>query len=255
MFKITIIGTGNISYHLEKAFAQTHRVIETTVVSGRGNALSELLNENAIKNESGDGGDIINVYIITVSDDAIKAVSQHFKGSGNLVIHTSGSVPMEALPEGIKRGVLYPLQTFSRDRVVDLRTVPICIEAERKEDLNMLRQLAGSVSDAVYEINSEQRKALHLAAVFVNNFTNHLYEIGAEICAENKVPFELLKPLIKETALKIETLSPFAAQTGPARRNDMKTIQGHLDQLTSDSFKEIYNLLTQSIKTTYGEKL
>ena len=255
MFKITIIGTGNISYHLEKAFAQTRQVIETTVVSGRGNALSELLRENAIKKNILDNGLIIDIYIIAVSDDAIKAVSQHFKGSGNFVIHTSGSIPMEALPEGTKRGVLYPLQTFSRDRIVDLKTVPICIEAERKEDLNIVRQLAESVSDAVHEINSEQRKALHLAAVFVNNFTNHLYEIGAEICAENKIPFELLKPLIKETALKIETLSPFAAQTGPARRNDMKTIQGHIDQLTSDPHKEIYNILTQSIKTTYGEKL
>ena len=152
------------------------------------------------------------------------------------------------------KGVLYLLQSFSKNREIDFSSIPICIEAENKNDLELLRTLAYSLSNHIYEINSIQRKKLHVAAVFVNNFVNHLYHIGSEICAENNVPFEILHPLIIESAHKIKDLTPFESQTGPAKRKDEKIIKKHITLLDKNQ-QEIYKLLTKSIQSTYGKKL
>jgi predicted short-subunit dehydrogenase-like oxidoreductase (DUF2520 family) len=153
-----------------------------------------------------------------------------------------------------RRAVFYPLQTFSKEKPIDFKSVPVCLEAENENDLQILKQLAHSISNAVYEINSEQRKALHVAAVFVNNFVNYLYQMGNEICDANAIPFEILKPLIQETANKIATLSPKNAQTGPAKRNDLKTIAAHEEFLKDENQAAIYKLLTQSLQNN-GKKL
>ena len=159
------------------------------------------------------------------------------------------------LPNSARSGVFYPLQTFSKDREVDFENIPLCVEAKNLEDLVLLKKLAKAISKSVYEISSEQRKSLHLAAVFVNNFTNHLYHIGNEICRKNKLPFDILKPLILETASKVNTLPPIEAQTGPAKRNDEETIEKQLDQLQNREQREVYQILTNSIKASYGKKL
>ena len=137
---------------------------------------------------------------------------------------------------------------------MNFKTIPICLEAENENDFQILSSIASTISDAVYKINSEQRKALHVAAVFVNNFVNHLYQMGHEICENNQVPFEILKPLIQETAHKIKTLSPKDAQTGPAKRNDLKTIEAHQQFLTDENQANVYRILTQSILNN-GKKL
>ena len=124
----------------------------------------------------------------------------------------------------------------------------MCLETLVPEDYAILEKVATAISDNVHAINSHQRKALHVAAVFVNNFTNYLYQLGNEICIENHVPFDILKPLILETAEKLLTLSPKEAQTGPALRNDTKTIEKHLDFLENPEYKNLYQLLTQSIQ-------
>lgn len=138
---------------------------------------------------------------------------------------------------------------------MDFEEVPICIEAKQKADLDLLSALGGHISKNVREISSEQRKSLHLAAVFVNNFTNHLYHIGATICRENNLPFELLKPLVLETTKKLGASSPYDAQTGPAVRGDKSTMEHHLNQLKNKTHKEIYALMSQSISNTYGKEL
>ena len=163
-------------------------------------------------------------------------------------MHTSGGVALEKISNHNRRGVFYPLQTFTKGKAVDFKTIPICIETEFSADLKILKKIAKSISDKMYIINSEQRKALHVAAVFVNNFTNHLYQIGNQICEENNIPFEVLHPLIQETAEKIKELSPSEAQTGPALRNDTKTIEKHIDFLENPEYKKLYQLLTQSIQ-------
>ena len=164
-----------------------------------------------------------------------------------MVVHTSGSVAMNSLNNNGRKGVFYMLQTFSKNKIVDFSEVPFCLEAENEKDYILLELLANLIGKKVYAINSEQRKALHIAAVFVNNFSNHMYKIGSDICAENNVPFAILEPLIKETASKIETLSPAEAQTGPAIRKDQRTINEHLALLNKQQ-QEIYTTVTKSIQ-------
>jgi predicted short-subunit dehydrogenase-like oxidoreductase (DUF2520 family) len=153
-----------------------------------------------------------------------------------------------------RKGVFYPVQSFSKNKAVNFKTIPIGIEAENESDLKIIEKVAKSISNAVFTIDSEQRKALHVAAVFVNNFVNHLYQIGQEICLDNQIAFEILKPLIQETAEKINTISPREAQTGPAIRKDKNTIDTHLAFLSKENQKNIYKTLTQSIQE-YGKKL
>jgi predicted short-subunit dehydrogenase-like oxidoreductase (DUF2520 family) len=147
-----------------------------------------------------------------------------------------------------KRGVFYPLQTFSKNVAVDFSEIPICLETQIDADFAILEKVARSISDKVLNISELQRQALHVSAVFVNNFVNQLYQIGNEICLENNISFEVLKPLILETAKKLMTLSPKEAQTGPASRNDKQTIERHLKFLSDENQRNIYKILTQSIQ-------
>jgi len=195
-----------------------------------------------------------DLYVIAVFDDAIAKVSAQLPFENRLVVHTSGSVSLDALDKKNRKGSFYPLQTFSKKAEVDFSQIPIFLESENETDFELLEKVAEVISNKVYKINSEQRKALHVSAVFVNNFVNHLYQIGNEICVENKVPFEVLKPLILETANKVMRLSPKEAQTGPAIRNDKQTIASHLDFLLDENQKNIYKTLTQSIQNN-GKKL
>ena len=169
-------------------------------------------------------------------------------------MHTSGSASVYDLDMKHKRGVLYPLQSFSKDAEMDFANVPICYETINKDCYPILKKLSASLGSPTKRINSDQRRVLHLAAVFVNNFTNQLYRIGHEITESEGAEFDLLKPLILETAKKVQDISPFRAQTGPAKRNDKKTIKTHLKQLESPHHKAIYELLTDAIKHTHGRK-
>jgi predicted short-subunit dehydrogenase-like oxidoreductase (DUF2520 family) len=257
MTKVSIIGSGNVAQHLIQAF-QNQTVLNNPtelvqVFARNKKSLTHLLDSDSITSDYSQL-QAADVYIIAVSDDAIAEVSSQLPFVNQLVVHTSGTVPLSTLENKNRRGVFYPLQTFSKDKAVNFKTIPICLEAENENDLQTLKQIANGISDAVYQINSEQRKALHVAAVFVNNFVNHLYQIGNEICDNNNVPFEILKPLIQETANKIVTLSPKEAQTGPAKRNDRTTIAAHQQFLTDENQATIYTILTQSIQNN-GKKL
>ena len=253
MIKVVIIGSGNVAQHLIKAFTKSNKIDVAQVFSRQKKAVAFLLDSNKI---TADFNDLVeaDLYIIAVSDDAIAKVSSQFPFTNRLVVHTSGSVSLEALDKKNRKGSFYPLQTFSKKAEVDFSQIPIFLESENETDFELLEKVAQSISKKNYKINSEQRKALHVSAVFVNNFVNHLYQIGNEICIENKVPFEVLKPLILETANKVISLSPKDAQTGPAIRNDEQTIASHLDFLLDENQKNIYNTLTQSIQNN-GKKL
>lgn len=253
MIQVSIIGSGNVAQHLIQAFSKTTEIELVQVFSRKKETVNHLIisdkiitNLNQLK--------AADVYILAVTDEAIADISNQLPFKNQLLVHTSGSVAMETLNDNNRKGVFYPLQTFSKSKAVDFKIIPICIEATTEKDYQTLEALANSISNVVYKIYSEKRKALHVAAVFVSNFVNHLYKMGNDICIENKVPFDLLKPLIQETANKINTLSPAQAQTGPAKRNDTQTINAHLSFLTKDNQKEIYNLLTKSIIEN-GKKL
>jgi len=251
MINTVILGAGNVASHLYRAFKNADNII----VSQWYNRSIDVI--NAYANETDITDDIskiksADIYIIAVSDDAVIKLSAKLPFKNKLVVHTSGSVALHDLNNNNSRGVFYPLQTFSKDSEINFSEVPMCVEIERKSDLQILKNLATAIGSKFYKVNSEQRSALHLAAVFVNNFTNQLYRIGHEITEAENVDFDILKPLIKETAKKVETTSPFMAQTGPAKRYDKKTIQKHINALEKNIHKEIYELMTTSIKQTHG---
>lgn len=253
MIKIVILGAGNLAYHLTNCLLN-NTLVEVVQVYNRGlEKIAYLKDTTAITNNSAELKEA-DIYIIAVSDNAIAEVSKNILLKNKLVVHTSGAVDMNELHSISNKGVFYPLQSFSKDKNVDFSEIPICIEASTKKELDLLEKLAKSISKNVYKINSEQRKSLHVSAVFVNNFVNHLYYLGNEICNENNIPFEILYPLIQETAKKIASLTPFEAQTGPAKRFDSETIEQHLELLSKNK-QEIYTLLTTAIQETYGKKL
>ncbi|MBS7230546.1 DUF2520 domain-containing protein [Flavobacterium psychroterrae] len=253
MIRITLLGSGNVAQHLIKAFTKSETIEIVQVYSRKKENLASLIDFDKIVNDFEELKEA-DLYIIAVSDKAIAEVSRQLPFQNRIVVHTSGAASLDVLDVKNRKGVFYPLQTFSKSKEIDFSTVPMCLEAENTFDFKVLETAAKSISNVVHAINSDQRKALHVAAVFVNNFTNHLYQIGHEICEEHQVPFEILKPLIQETAEKINTLDPIYAQTGPAKRNDSTTIDVHLDYLSNENQKNIYKILTQSIQNN-GKKL
>jgi len=257
MTKVIIIGSGNVAQQLIAAFQNAENLgVEIELVqvySRQAGTVSHLLDHAKITDDLHSLVEA-DLYIIAVSDAVIAEIAAQLPFKNRLVVHTSGSVSLIALDDNNRKGVFYPLQTFSKNKEVDFRTIPICLESENATDYQLLDKVAKSISEKIFAINSEQRQALHVAAVFVNNFTNHLYQIGQEICYDNGVPFEILTPLISETAQKIMLLSPKEAQTGPAKRNDTATIAAHEAFLSTKNHLKIYQTLTQSIQEN-GKKL
>ncbi len=253
MLEIVIIGSGNVAQHLIKAFKKSRKIKVVQVFARNKEAISHLVVPSKITSNFNDLKEV-SLYIIAVSDNAVVEVSSKIPFTNKTVLHTSGSIAIADLDAKNIRGSFYPVQTFSKAKNVDFKKIPICIEIEQETMYKVLDIIAFSISDIVYKITSNQRKSLHIAAVFVSNFVNHMYQIGNEICTENKVSFEILKPLILETANKVMQLSPIDAQTGPAKRNDTQTINSHLNFLSDENQKEIYKILTKSIIDN-GKKL
>ncbi len=253
MITVSIIGFGNVAQHLAAACYKNPHISLLQLYSRKRNPISILPFEVDFIHHL-EELKAADLYIIATSDSAIIAISENLPFENRLVAHTSGSVSMNDLSNKNRKAVFYPLQTFSKNKKLDFENVPICVEAESEADYQILKNFAELMSPKVFPITSDQRKSLHVSAVFVNNFTNHLYHIADQICAEQNVSFEILKPLIVETAAKILTLTPNDAQTGPAKRNDAETINMHLDFLGAGNRNDIYQLLTDSI-IEYGKKL
>ena len=254
MIKAIIIGSGNVAQHLIQAFQKSGAVEVLQVFSRQKESVSHLIDSAKITDDWHKIAEA-DLYVIAVSDSAIAEVSSNLPFENRLVVHTSGSLQMDELNAKNRRGVFYPLQTFTKGKEVDFTAIPVCLESEFDDDYTILEDLAEAIKSKHYLISSDQRKSLHVAAVFVNNFTNHLYQLGKDICAEYQLPFEILKPLIAETANKVQHLSPLDAQTGPAKRHDQNTIDAHLALLTDTTQKEIYKILTQSIQHSHVKKL
>jgi len=253
---IVFIGAGNVATHLAEAFQYTGGKI--LQVYSRTENSAKLLADKINAKYTTDLNRIIpdaDLYLISVADSALQQVAKKIKTGKSLVVHTSGFYEMNML-ENISEniGVFYPLQTFSKKRKIDFLTIPICIEANSEDNLKLLEDLALSFSSSVHFINSEQKKILHLAAVFASNFTNHMYSIAEEILKNENIPFDILKPLIKETAEKAIEVNPSESQTGPARRNDSTVIEQHLKMLENSDYKGLYEKLSEMIKKKYHKK-
>ncbi|MGL4291983.1 MAG: Rossmann-like and DUF2520 domain-containing protein, partial [Bacteroidales bacterium] len=184
----------------------------------------------------------------SVKDAFLKEVIAGVPANQGLWVHTAGSIPMDIFCGHSSRfGVFYPLQSFSKNRKPEFCNIPFFIEANKKQDADALFEAACRISQKVYRADSEQRKYLHLAAVFANNFSNHLFAIASQLMADHQLPFDALRPLIAETVAKIETMEPAAAQTGPAVRYDENIMNKQITMLEDENLKEIYRLLSKSI--------
>jgi predicted short-subunit dehydrogenase-like oxidoreductase (DUF2520 family) len=248
---IVLIGAGNLATQL--ALALVEKGIQVKQVYSRKLESAVELAKKVNADFTNDLSQLVpeaDLYIIAVKDSAIQEVLENLQlDESRLIVHTAGSVPMNIL-EGFSTnyGVFYPLQTFSKSRKVDYAEIPICIEANHPANMIKLEELGNKLSSSVNQINSGERKTLHLAAVFTNNFVNHFYSIGAAILHDKKLEFDLLKPLIRETAEKIQSLQPADAQTGPAKRNDQSIIHAQLKMLQDKpELQKIYSFVTESI--------
>lgn len=251
MKKVVLLGGGNVAYHLAKQLmnSRKYQLIQLYNRSPLSAHFQEIITEKTTHLEALFPADI---YILSVKDDAIAALSEQLPFERRLVVHTSGSVPMEALSPRQRRGVFYPLQSFSKAQAVDFTKVPFCLETEEASDYALLEDLAKEFSPKYYAIDSLQRQYLHVAAVFLNNFTNHLWYLSEQLCTREGIPFELLRPLLEETYLKGQQLSFFEGQTGPAKRGDRAVIEKHLALLQGIE-KDIYKDISTSILNTYGK--
>jgi predicted short-subunit dehydrogenase-like oxidoreductase (DUF2520 family) len=254
-WRITLVGAGNVAWHLGKALSQNgytiSRVLDRTASSSK--KLAEVLNaEYSGVPEDGIAG--TDACLICISDDAIASVIEQLRPGNNLLMHTAGSVSLDVFKgRAVNYGVLYPLQTFTRDRPLDYSRIPFLTEANTAENLGLVNQLARSVSNYVAEADSTRRLYIHLAAIFASNFSNHMYALAEKIAGEYNMPFELLKPLIAETTAKALDISPLAAQTGPAARGNLKVIEKHLELLKDDPrLQEIYRMISGSIVRGLG---
>jgi predicted short-subunit dehydrogenase-like oxidoreductase (DUF2520 family) len=248
--RITIIGSGNVATHLAAAFKNAgHRIAQVYSRDMQNAALlayhvgAEPIDDlNQIDAET-------DIFIISVKDDVIASIAKVLSKHQKLIVHTSGATDLSSLLAFTSNaGVFYPLQTLSKNKEVDFFTVPLCIEGADETITRELEHLAQTISNHVYRVNSEQRKILHLAAVFACNFPNYLYSIAQQLLVKHNMEFELLRPLILETAQKVQNHLPAEVQTGPAIRKDENTMAIHLQMLNDEpELKKLYEVLSQTI--------
>lgn len=246
MMKIAIIGEGNVGTHLAKAFSE--KSLDVKCISSR-SAEFDLT--------------CADLILIAVHDDAIAEIARKVSdsllranNSSAIVAHTSGSVPMsilqESLPAGARYGVFYPMQTFSKNVAMRYDDIPFLIEASDSSVLADLKEIAGKISCNVTEANSDVRKDYHIGAVLACNFTNHLWALSDKYLSTKGLPFDLLKPLLRQTIQKLNSTSPYDAQTGPAVRHDHRVMQEHISHLSDNpEIAEIYKLISESIENNH----
>lgn len=251
--EINIVGSGNVATRLaEAAVVAGHRV---ACVASRSGVHAARLATKVGASAEVDLSRLpcADMTIVAVSDDAICAVADELRRlpSPGVVAHTSGATDIDALRPLPRRAVLYPCQTFSEGDSVEMRRVPFLVEAADLRSFRMVEALARDIGGEVVEADGRQRATLHLAAVFGNNFANHLLLQAERLMAEARLPFSLLQPLMEKTVEKAFRVGPLVSQTGPARRGDMRTIARHETLLQNRLQNEIYGLLTKSIADTY----
>ncbi len=256
--KISIIGAGNVGHNFGLAFRQAgyliHEIYSRTQKSAL--LLSQTLNcdYNTDLSKLKKDTDLI---ILAVNDDALADVIKALPIKDKHIVHTSGSTPIDVFEgQGYSSyGIFYPVQSFSKNETESLSPIPVCVEGNDAKSNDLFLSLARSVSTRVYSMDSEKRKALHVAAVFANNFTNHMFHIADDLLQQHHISFEIIRPLLEKTADKIRREKPMAAQTGPAVRNDRKVIDKHIEYLSAQKdYQDIYKAITENIVKTQSTK-
>ena len=255
MRKLVIIGSGNLATQLSLALKRArHDIVQVY------SRTEEHAKELADKIDSRYTADVNNIcrdadaYIISVKDDAVRDVALSLKtvSTEAVFMHTAGSVPMEVFAGAVRHyGVLYPMQSFSKTRKVDFRDIPCFLEASDDKAMNVIRELAESVSDNIHTADTEKRKKIHLAAVLASNLANHCYRLGERVLEEEGIDFSILLPLIQETARKVTEMTPRSAQTGPMVRYDTGVMNRQIEMLSDERTRQIYKLMAESIHNDY----
>jgi predicted short-subunit dehydrogenase-like oxidoreductase (DUF2520 family) len=244
--QVVFIGAGNVATHLSKEFADAGANIVQTIrksPAATGKKFSKTTQAD-IKNIDKKA----ELYVICVPDNSIATVVKAMPKVKGTVVHTSGSIGMSVLKKFSSYGVFYPLQSFSKDKKVTVNAYAICIEASSKQVAEDLMECAGGISKNAYLLDSKQRETVHLAAVFANNFSNHMFAIAEDILRAKKLPLEVLKPLILEGAFKLVDSDAKSAQTGPAKRGDTKTMKRHLTMLKgNEELAKLYKKISSQI--------
>lgn len=253
--KIAILGSGNVATHLSKALIKAGHPVMQVWSRNHDNAIDLALEigANSIPEIKAIKA-YIDVVIIAVTDDAIATVAHQIPEKENrLILHTSGSTSLEVLNSRFQNaGVLYPIQTFSKNSDLDFSQIPLCLEASNNWAMQQLESMANQLSNQVQQVNSEARALLHVAAVFACNFTNFFYSIAQQLTDSVQLDFSLLRPLIQETADKAMLNNPIDVQTGPAKRDDQQTMQKHLDLLKNQpQLQTLYQAISQYIVKMY----
>lgn len=247
--KVVSIGAGNVATQLTLKLYQLgfdiKQVFSRTLNSAE--SLSQKVEAKAVTNISSIITDA-DLYIFSVKDLVLKDIISQLQPNQGIWIHTAGSMPLNIFEgHNLNYGVLYPFQTFSKNRNVDWNNIPLFVEANNKQSLDIIKSLASKVSDNIREISSEQRSLIHLTGVFACNFVNHMYTLSQQILDKANLPLDIAIPLIDETTSKIHTMSPIEAQTGPAVRYDKNVMNYHLSLIDNPQIKEIYKLISESI--------
>jgi predicted short-subunit dehydrogenase-like oxidoreductase (DUF2520 family) len=250
---IVLIGSGNVATvlgRLMKSFGHTIKEVVSRNEMHAQTLAAELnvIAQPGINSTTKDA----HIYIIGVTDNAIETVAKQLQLNDKIVVHTSGAVSKNVLQNVSERfGVLYPLQSLRKEST-HIPEIPLLIDGNTEETIQSIQTFAETNSKKVYHAGDEERLKLHVSAVFVSNFTNHLYTLAAEYCKKEGTDFSLLVPLIKEVAERTEAHTPASMQTGPAIRNDDTTIQKHLKLLDAHpQLKNIYETMTKSIQRFY----
>lgn len=257
---ITFIGAGNVATQLALAFrakgCDILQIISKHTISAK--TLAQKVNAGFFTDDISNLEDKADMYIIAVKDDDIPDILDGFPfclTKNQLLLHTSGTFDEYALRNTARHwGCFYPLQTFQKEGVMDLSNTPFFVQANTSEAIEKLISFAGLISENVHLIPHAQRQKFHLAAVFSNNFTNHLWTLAKEYCENNQLDFNLLWPLINQGLDKAKNKGPENAQTGPAQRNDETTIQNHVKLLKDYAeLVNIYQILTVSIQNRHNK--
>ena len=255
--KISIIGAGNVATQLAFAFKKAgHTLVQ---IYNRSDESGKELAHAVGAAFTSDSYQLLqtDVYLIAVKDDAIAELASQLQSQGKIVAHTSGSMSKDLLQVSSSNyGVFYPLQTMTKVSKIDFKNVPFLIEGSNEQTTKTLEKLAQSISQNIHVVDEQQRQWVHVAAVFANNFTNHLFGLSESLLLAQGLPFEILKPLIFSFIQNMQEYSPQQLQTGPAARGDVQTINNHLLLLADDErLKKIYEILTNSIITSVTQKL
>ena len=253
MIEVVLIGNGNVAFHLHNAILATPNAT-LKQLAGRTLTAFNSFSNTVPRTLIGEQLERADVYIVAVSDDAVKDVFAKINVDTGILVHTSGALNLRDTTEFEKTGVFYPLQTFSKSRNVAFKDIPLLLEANTTDDFKVLETLALSLGTRPINANPKTRLAAHLAAVFANNFTNHLIHLAQEICESNNLEKDILNAVIRETFSKLQFLTAKDAQTGPARRGDYATQKLHKQELNREALRDIYSLISKSIEKTY-EKL